>query len=98
YQLPLSIADFLNANQFFIAVEEINQNCSGLNSFLKRFFVWFNAFKVLKYLNATTEKYYPKTDLLPEAEKLGGKLKLPIPEQKNHKSWLEIYRGAERDY
>src|SRR6056297_3056479 len=80
YQLPLPIADFLNENQFFIAIEEINQNCAGLNSFLKRFFVWFNAFKVLKYLNATTEKYYPKTNLLAELEKLAEKLKLPVPE------------------
>jgi hypothetical protein len=98
YQLPLPVADFLNANSFFIAIEEINQNCAGLNSFLKRFFVWFNAFKVLKYLNATSEKYYPKTNLLPEVEKLAKKLKLPVPESKNHKSWLKVFRKADRDF
>lgn len=98
FQLPLPVADFLNSNQFFLRIEEINQNCSGFNSFWKRFFVWFNAFKVLKYLNATTEKYYPKTDLLGEVEKLAGMLKLPVPEQKNHKSWLELFRSVERDF
>ena len=53
---------------------------------------------MLKYLNATTENYYPKTELLPEVEKLAKSLKLPIPEQKNHKSWLELFRGVERDF
>ena len=96
YHLPLPVVDFLSDNDIFAAIEEINQNCTSLKSFKKRFFNWFNAFKVLKYLNATTEKYYSKTDLLPEVEKLAKSLKLSIPEQNNHKSWLELFRNIER--
>ena len=97
-RLPLPVADFLTYSNVFSAIEEINQNSSGLRTFKKRFFNWFNAFKVLKYLNATTENYYPKTELLPEVEKLAKSLKQPIPKQKNHKSWLELFRSVERDF
>ena len=97
-RLPLPVKDFLTYRDVFSAVEEINRNCSELRTFKKRFFNWFNAFKVLKYLNATTEDYYPKTELLPEVEKLAKNLKLPIPKQKNHKSWLELFRSLECDY
>ncbi|MGM0504347.1 MAG: glycosyltransferase [Bacteroidota bacterium] len=98
YELPLPVADFLHENHFFTAIEEIKQNSSGLNSFTKRFYVWLNAFQILKYLNATTEKYYRKTALLPEVEKLAERLKLPVPESKNHKSWLEVFRKVDRDF
>ncbi len=98
YQLPLPVVQFLSDNDIFSAIEEINSNCSSLQTFRKRFFGWFNAFKVLKYLNAATEKYYPKADLLPQVEKLAEKLKLPTPEQNNHSSWLEIFRSIERNY
>ncbi|MEE4196826.1 MAG: glycosyltransferase family 2 protein [Bacteroidales bacterium] len=98
YQLPLPVAEFLHANNFLSAIDEINRNCSGLNAFIKRFYVWLNAFKILKYLNATTEKYYPKTELLPEIQRLADQLKMPQPGQKDHKNWLEIFRKMEKKF
>ena len=42
---------FLNDNQFEEKLEEISKNTRDLDSFKKRFFVWFDAFKVLKLVH-----------------------------------------------
>lgn len=98
YQLPLPVVDFLSENEVHPALEEINKNSSGLKTFRKRFFNWFNAFMVLKYLNATTEKFYPKTDLLDEAEKLLMAMYPGVKPDKNYKSYLQVFRQFERGF
>jgi glycosyltransferase involved in cell wall biosynthesis len=55
---PLKV--FLTSNNFTEAIKEINKNTSDLKNFTKRFFLWFDAFKLLKYLNFANEFYYPK--------------------------------------
>jgi len=40
--------DEINAAQ---AIDEINNNCRTVESFLHRFFRWFDAFIVIKFLN-----------------------------------------------
>ena len=42
---------------------EINANCASIPQFKKRFFDYFNAFRVLKYLNYVHEKHYSKEDV-----------------------------------
>ncbi|HYQ56716.1 MAG TPA: glycosyltransferase family 2 protein, partial [Draconibacterium sp.] len=49
--------------QFFLELDELNSNCSRLETFQVRFFQKFNAFKILKYLNFVHENYYQKADL-----------------------------------
>jgi len=48
---PESLKIFLEAHGFIKAIEEINSNTSSLTWFRKRFFLWFDDFKLLKYLN-----------------------------------------------
>jgi len=98
YQLPLPVVDFLSQNEVHSALEEINKNSSGLKTFRKRFFNWFNAFMVLKYLNATAEKFYPKTDLLGEAEKLLITMNPGFKPYKNYKSYLQLFRQIEKGF
>jgi hypothetical protein len=68
--LPSSVAAFLAEDNFFKAIDELNQNCSNVTSFKQRFFQKFNAFKILKYLNFVHEKYYLKVDLAEQINKL----------------------------
>jgi hypothetical protein len=96
--LPKSIAQFLVQNDFFMAVEEINANSSNLETFKKRFFYWFDAFKVLKFLNFAHEQHYKKSSLLIEAENLLEKISDDSKGQKNSKEYLEIFRSLEREY
>jgi len=98
YQMPLPVVDFLSDNDFHAALEEINNNCSGIKTFRKRFFNWFNAFMVLKFLNVTAEKFYPKTELLDEAEKLLKALNLNITVERDYKNYLLLFRQLEKGF
>lgn len=67
--LPKSISEFLIENHFPIAIKEINSNSSNIKTFTKRFYNWFDAFRVLKFLNFAHDNYYEKQALLNESEK-----------------------------
>jgi glycosyltransferase involved in cell wall biosynthesis len=62
-KLPSAIKEFLKEDKFWIEIQDLNANCSVLAAFQKRFFQKFNAFKILKYLNFSHEKFYQKADL-----------------------------------
>lgn len=98
YQLPLSIVDFLSHNDIHSVVEEVNENSSSLKTFKKRFYDWFNAFRILKYLNATTEKFYPKKPLIGEVEKLLAAIKKGTVNPKTYENYLELFRSLERGF
>ncbi len=59
-QLDLSVplTRFLEEDDFTEALREVRTNCSGQLSFNKRFFQYFNAFKILKFLNFAHAGYY----------------------------------------
>ena len=49
-------------------------------------------------MNATAEKFYPKKELLSEAEQLLKSLKKEIPIEKSYRNYLEIFRNLERNF
>lgn len=51
---------YLVQNSFNEKLQEIKQNSKGLKSFRKRFYNWFNAFRVFKFLNYVHETHYEK--------------------------------------
>ena len=57
-------------NGFLQAIQEINSNTAHAETFKKRFFLWFDAFKLLKYLNYANEHYYKRMPICTEATKL----------------------------
>ncbi|MCK5168407.1 MAG: hypothetical protein KAQ75_00900, partial [Bacteroidales bacterium] len=95
-KLPDSISEFLKINEIYSAVREINENSANIRTFTKRFFDWFNAFRVLKYLNFAHEKHYEKQSLLHEAEKLLQSLEVKTGIEKIHKNYLGIFRNLEK--
>jgi hypothetical protein len=62
-QLPEPIFHFLQQDNFWRELNDLNQNCSSLQSFQLRFFHKFNAFKILKFMNFGHESFYNKADL-----------------------------------
>lgn len=58
--LPIAVVDFLRQDVFYESIAEINANASTMDSFRKRFFQNFNAFKVVKYLNYSHVTHYEK--------------------------------------
>ena len=51
YELPATIREFMDSDEWTFKISEVSRNTSGIESFRKRFFEWFNMFKVVKYLN-----------------------------------------------
>ncbi|MGE0090295.1 MAG: glycosyltransferase family 2 protein [Bacteroidales bacterium] len=98
-QLPLPIADFLMQNDFFMTVKEINKNSSNSRTFRKRFFDWFNAFKIIKYLNYVHEKFYQKQELIDECNSLLEKLKVETSTIKeDYFAYLDFFRKTEKKF
>jgi glycosyltransferase involved in cell wall biosynthesis len=49
--LPQYLTQFLDRENFVVKIEEINRHTASKVSFHKRFFDWFNAFKIIKFMN-----------------------------------------------
>lgn len=69
-QLPVYLYEFLMADDFLSHWEEIKSNASSFSAFRKRFFQYFNAFKIVKYLNYVHPERIPLKDLREEYELL----------------------------
>lgn len=57
--IPYVMIDFLSAYFFDERIEEIRKNSRNINSFQKRFFNWFNAFMVLKFIHFVRDNAHP---------------------------------------
>jgi hypothetical protein len=51
-EFPPYLKDFLKENNFLAKMEEINCHTASSENFRKRFFSYFTAFRILKYLNS----------------------------------------------
>jgi hypothetical protein len=87
-----NLTSFLEINNFNCDFEKINSNSPNINTFNKRFFDWFNAFRILKFLNFSHESYYKKQSILIESCKLLDNINLKY-HNKDAKSILNIFRS-----
>jgi len=57
-QLPEPIRSYLLDQDAVHAITEINNNCNSFAAFINRFFRWFDAFWIVKYLNSAHRSYF----------------------------------------
>jgi hypothetical protein len=57
-QLPKPLQGYLHDQDAVEAIGEINANCRTVIAFINRFFRWFDAFRIVKYLNYASRSYY----------------------------------------
>lgn len=62
-KMPQPVTEFLQKDNFWDELNDVNQNCANLKTFQTRFFQKFNAFKILKFLNFGHEHFYDKASL-----------------------------------
>ena len=62
-KMPEYLLLFLKEDGFLRKIEEINRHTASLLNFRKRFFHYFNAFKILKYLNFVHPDYLELADV-----------------------------------
>jgi hypothetical protein len=58
-KLPDSVKEF-TGTEFQKKIVEINNNSSAPDTFTKRFYQWFNMFRVIKYLNFAHKKHFSR--------------------------------------
>ena len=57
------LANYLVHLQASDRLTEIRGNTASLNAFRKRFFTWFNAFRVMKFIHHASAQQYPYVDI-----------------------------------
>ena len=60
---PPSFQEYFELIRFKPKIQEINQNSSSLIFFRKRFFQFFDAFVIMRFLNLSHPKFYERQDL-----------------------------------
>lgn len=78
------------------AIANARANASSLKSFKKRFFLWFDAFMLLKYMNFAAENYYGRLPVEEQAIRLLECMGIGQPNGLNAKELLLKYREMER--
>jgi hypothetical protein len=58
--LPSGLKSFTGKKEWLTKIDEIKKNTSTEESFLKRFFGWFNMFRIVKYLNFVHAEMFEK--------------------------------------
>ncbi len=60
---PPSLEEFYDSNDFHASLETIFHQSNTLQNFKKRYYAWWDGFKVLKYIHHCRDHFYPKTPL-----------------------------------
>lgn len=94
--LPKRIREFLNLKDFENKILEIKKNSKSLAAFYKRFFSWFDAFKIVKYLNFCVQKT-KKIPIETAITDFFALAKYPQIEYKNAEDLLEILIEIEKN-
>jgi hypothetical protein len=68
--LPPGLKEFTGVIEWADKIREIRGNTSGIESFRKRFFGWFNMFKIVKYLNWVHNSNMAKKPVIESASEL----------------------------
>lgn len=97
-KIPKSIRQFLLENNFYSKIIEINVNTSSLKNFRKRFFNWFNAFLIIKYMHYVHPAYYTLNDIKILAENLYQLIGKEMSNEVSAEELLLKYRILQKSY
>jgi hypothetical protein len=94
--LPPGIISFIEEKEWSDRIAEIKNNTSSHESFMKRFFSWFNIFRIVKYMNHVHSGIFNKKAVADSAFELlrmsGSQYASADPEK-----LLLYYRSLEKD-
>ncbi len=88
---PLFI-EFLENLNFSSKIGELKKHTAGYDAFRKRFFQWFNAFMILKYLNVVHENKYTKQDITQSLKQI-----FPGKNYDRNVDWLMFMREKQKN-
>jgi hypothetical protein len=96
YALPAGLRSFIVFQELKEKLKEIKGNTDGLQSFRKRFFGWFNMFRIVKFLNQVHKEIYKKVPVNECAHELLHIIGTTFA-SKDSSDLLRYYRSMEKD-
>ena len=94
---PEAMARFLGDDFLGSVVPEIRANSGGSGAFRKRFFRWFNAFRLMKFLNFARDGIYESVTTEEAALKLLEWMGMPRPSSGRTMDLLRQFRRMEKE-
>jgi len=95
FNTPECLVEFFEKENFYEDLKEIKANSASPESFMKRFYRWFNMFKILKFLNHG-KKWHKDIPVTQAASTLLKKTGLPGSTQNDAFELLQIFREWDR--
>lgn len=92
--LPESLMLFIKEKEWTEKMNEIKNNTSSFSSFRKRFFDWFNMFRIVKYLNFVHQGHFEKRPVVVSASNLLEHKGIDVKSM-NAAELLLVYRSLE---
>ncbi len=93
---PSAIQGFINKKEWIEKITEIKNNTSSPESLKKRFFDWFNMFKIVKYLNFVHSGMFQKIPVEVAALELIEELRIDVHSKEPSELLLE-FRKLEKN-
>jgi len=93
--LPDGIRLFSDKTEWIEKLTEIKNNTSGRDSFKKRFFGWFNMFRIVKYLNFVHSEMFDKQPVVVSATVLLNSIGVDLKSE-DTVELLRYFRKLER--
>jgi len=96
HNLPPGLRSFIGEREWSDRMDEIKSNTSSHESFIKRFFIWFNMFRVVKYMNHVHSGMLSKKAVADSAFDLLSITGLPFASD-DPEELLKYYRSLEKN-
>ena len=94
-QFPNSIQQFIGLDAFVLKMKELKEHTKSKEQFTKRFYRWFNAFQVMKFVHYCRDHFYPDVEVTKCAMGLLNKLDKEV-QHDSAKELLITYRDLDR--
>jgi len=92
--LPLNenvrINDFLAEQHFTDTMEKFINNSASFDSFKKKFFDWFDAFRILKFVHYSRDRYFRNTDYTEAVQWLFNNLQITEKSKNKYQLLLKL--------
>jgi len=93
--IPESVKLYVDKNEWELKIAEIRENTANAGAFKKRFFNWFNMFKIVRYLNTAHQELFYKTPVIQAAADFLQNIKVEYTGN-SPEDLLNYYRALER--
>jgi len=95
--LPEPLCRFLTENDAEAAISETRANSASLSAFTSRFFRWFTAFRIVKYLNYATLHAFKQTDVREAAIAFLQTMGIQVEASATTYELLRVFRKIEKE-